>query len=333
MSKSSESTWETTSGTSVTRFDQLRRLYDEWVYAPFTILWEDWRSQLGFSIIVFYILIGTVGTKIVKNPSPNQGEPLIPPFTTLEFPLGTDGIGQGLLALIVHATPAMLIMITTGAVFSIVVATVVGTLSGYKGGRIDSILMTVTDIAMTIPGLPLVIVLSAILQPRSPAVVGVILAINAWAGLARALRSQVLTLRNDSYVEASRVMGIGTPAILAVDIIPNLMPFILINFVNAARAIIFGSVGLYFLGILPFSNLNWGVVLNLAYNTGGALYTLAAAHWLLVPMATITLLSFGLIIFAQGTDRMFNPQVRARHAETVSMEGEEAMEDVSSIDN
>ncbi|MFB9809406.1 ABC transporter permease subunit [Haladaptatus pallidirubidus] len=118
--------------------------------------------------------------------------------------------------------------------------------------------MTITDVLMTIPGLPLVIVLAVLLEPRNPWVVGVVLTVNAWSGLARAIRSQVLTIRSESYVEASRLMGVSTPNILMKDVIPPIMPYIMVNFVNSARTVIFSSVGLYFLGILPFTNQNWG---------------------------------------------------------------------------
>jgi peptide/nickel transport system permease protein len=175
---------------------------------------------------------------------------------------------------------------------------------------------------MTIPGLPLVIVLAVALEPENPFVIGLLLTVNAWAGLARTIRSQVLSLRSESYVEASRIMGVSTPHIIYDDILPNIMPYVLINFMSAARNVIFSSVGLYFLGILPFTTLNWGVMMNLAYKNS-ALLTLNAAHWLIIPMFVISLLSYGLIMFSQGMDRVFNPRVRARHATTTSDEGVE----------
>lgn len=319
---------ETVSGEEMTRRDQLGIVYDESIRAPLLIVWSDWRARVGSLIILLYVLMGTVGIYLVRQPEPNQGPRLLLPFQTLQFPLGTDGVGQDLLALIVHATPAMLIMITAGAIFSIAVATVIGTVAGYSTGTLGSVLMTFTDIVMTIPGLPLVILVVAIFPPRNPVVIGVLLSLNAWAGLARALRSQVLTLRNESYVEASRAMGVSTSTILRKDIVPNLMPYILISFTGAARAVIFGSVSLYFLGILPFSNLNWGVILNQAYSTGGALYTLSAAHWLLIPMFTIIILAMGLVLFAQGCDRLFNPRVRARHAKTIHTDGDDTEESI-----
>lgn len=309
-----ESPFNAVSDVTVTRGDKYRHLFEEFVVAPARILRSDWRALVGSSIIMFYVLMGTVGVQLVHTPKPNEGDRLVMPFQTLAHPLGTDGLGQDILAQIVHATPAMLKMILAGAVFSTVVATIVGTLAGYKGGRTDSVLMYFADVMMTIPGLPLIIVLAAIFDPRNPFLIGILLAINGWAGLARSLRSQVLTIRDEPYVEASRAMDISTPTILSTDIIPNLLPFIAVNFVGTARAIIFSSVGLYFIGVLPFSNLNWGVMMNLAYKTAGSLYTWQTAHWLLVPMVTIIVLSFGLILFTQALDQIFNPRVRARHA-------------------
>lgn len=296
--------------------ERLRQIIDLWVLAPARIIWSDWRARAGTLIILLFVVMGTLGPLLVHEPAPNSGPRLLQPGNDLSFILGTDPKGQGVFASIVHATPVMLKMILGGAVFSILMAAAVGIIAGYKGGWTETVLMTITDIMMTIPGLPLIIVVAAIVEPKNPLVVGILISINAWAGLARAVRSQVLTLRNAPYVEASQTMGLSTPTILFRDIVPNLMPYILVNFVGAARGVIFGSVGLYFLGVLPFSNLNWGVMITRAYNSG-ALYSDHLRHWLFAPLFTVILLSFGLILFAQGCDRLFNPRVRARHASTV----------------
>ena len=310
----------------MSRGERYKVLLDEWVLAPIYIIWDDWRARVGTLILLTYVLMGTVGVLVVDETSVAEGPRLMGPFEDWAHPLGTDNLGRDIFTQIIHSTPPMLEMIIAGAVFTTVMATAVGTISGYKGGFTDRVLMTFTDVLMTIPGLPLVIVIAVILEPRSPWVVGIVLTINAWAGLARAIRSQVLTLRSESYVEASRLMGISTPNILAKDIVPGLAPYILINFVNTAREVIFASVGLYFLGILPMTHINWGVMMQFAYDTGGALYTWGTVHWLLAPMTAVVVLSFGLILFAQGTDRIFNPRVRARHT-TATDAGEEGGEE------
>lgn len=330
------------------------RLLDRTVIATLRVAWDDWRMRIGSLVLIAYILMGTVGVMVVPQPSLNEApayttwfsnDYLIPivnipditiPFTGFtftglyfwEFPLGTDRLGQGIAKQIVHATPAMFKMALAGIVFAVGVATVIGTVAGYKGGAVDRVLMTVTDIVLTIPALPLVILIAAIFQPRDPFVVGVILAIDNWPGLARAIRSQVLAIREESYIEAARAMGISTGTVVSRDIVPQLMPYILINAAGAARGVIFESVALYFLGFLPFSTFNWGVVMNLAYQAGAMANISRYGHWLFSPMIILALFSFGLILFSQGMDRVFNPQLRARHAKTVEND-EDAAEDVS----
>lgn len=298
---------------SLSRKQQWRRTYEKWVRTPFFVIWADWRARVGMVLVSLYILMGTVGVWLTETPYPNDYPRYQMPFQNLEYILGTDGLGQGLLRQTIHATPAMFKMILAGAVFATVVATVVGLVAGYKGGKVDRLLMTVSDIVITIPGLILVIVLAAWFEPRDPFVVGILLASHRWAGFSRSLRAQTLTLREESYVEASRAIDLSTLSVISKDLLPNLAPLIAIYFMNASRGIIFSSAGLYFLGILPFTTLNWGVTMNLAYSSGGSLYTWKTAHWLLVPMGAIIFLSLGLILLAQGMDRLFNPRIRAKH--------------------
>ncbi len=152
------------------------------------------------------------------------------------------------------------------------------------------------------------IVLVVLIEPQSPWLIGIIITINVWAGIARTIHSQVLSLRENSYVEASRTMGIGTPTIIQKDILPNLMPYVLVNFVYASRRVIYDSVALYFLGFLSFRGVeNWGVMMHLAYANASALLNPEATYMLIVPMLPIVVLSFGLMLFAQGTDRLFSP--------------------------
>lgn len=296
-----------------TAADVYQQMIDAWVIAPLRILWDDYRGRIGIIIVTVYVVMGTVGTLFIEPTSFNQGPSLLRPFESLAYPLGTTGHGQDLLGLMVHSTPAMFKMMIAGAVFGNAMGVVVGLISGYMGGNTDKILMTVTDTLMSIPGLPLLLILAALIEPTNPWLIGIILNIQGWTGLARAIRSQVLPLRKKEYVEASKAIGQPTSSVLTKDVLPEMLPFITMGFMNGATGVIHASVGLYFLGILPFSNENWGVVLNDAYQSSGALYDLAAAHWLLVPIITITGMTFGLTLLAQAFDQVFNPRVRARH--------------------
>ncbi|WP_276256857.1 ABC transporter permease [Halomontanus rarus] len=309
-----DSPFETTSTVTETRGDRVDRFLEEYLRTPWSILHDDWRALAGFAILSFYVLVGTVGVYLVEPTYPAHGPKLQGAFADWQFPLGTTSSGRDVLAMAVHSTPSILVMMTSGALFTIIVGTAFGVVSGYKGGLVDTVLSTITDVFINIPGLPLVIVLATLLEDwiNNPVTLGVLLAVAAWAGLARAIRSQVLTIRNESFIESARAMDLSTRWILSKEVLPHLMPYVVVNMVNAARSIIFAAVALYFLGVLPFSDANWGVMLNNAYNSG-ALYRPAAYHWLLVPMIAISGIAIGLILLAQSLDRVFNPRIRARH--------------------
>lgn len=303
-----------------TKWDLWRERIDIWLLAPWRIMMRDRRTRYGLLIVVFWILVGTVGVWLTTPPKQYEASTYIGAFQTLEYPLGTDGLGQGLMRATIHATPAMLKMMIAGGVVTTAIGAVVGLFAGYKRGVTERILMTATDTQMAIPGLPLLIVVGVALQPEDPFVVGLILSIDAWAGLSRQLHSQVLALRNESYVEASRTVGLGSISIIRDDIIPNIMPFIMIRFMGNTVRVIQASVGLYFLGVLPFTTLNWGVMINLAYENG-ALSTWDGIQWLLVPIFALTTISYGIILFSQGLDQLFNPRIRAEHSEATSDTG------------
>jgi peptide/nickel transport system permease protein len=328
------------------RSEQLKRIFDSYVFTPVAIGWNDWRTRTGAFILFLYVIMGTVGVLLTPAPTPLDYEPSLQPFhdrwlsigsatlfgltvpwPDLYAPLGTQITGMSLLGLIVHATPAMFKMITAGALFSAGLGTFIGTVSGYKGGKIDTILMSLTDIILVIPALALVIVIASIYPPKNPFIVGIILGIDNWPGLARNIRSQVLSIREESYVEAHRTMNMPDSHILRKDIITQMMPYISINFANGARRIIFESVALYFLGILPFSNQNWGVILNTAYGKI-SLTNVSQLYWLFEPMIVIIILTIGLVMFAQGLDQVFNVRLQARHAKTKGGGEDEAEEPV-----
>jgi peptide/nickel transport system permease protein len=305
---------DTSDSPDVTRRDKFAEIFEERIRKPAIVAWSDSRTRIGLLVLGIYVVMAVVAVfELYRAPSTNQAPRLVGMFQSTDHILGTTMSGVDLLSLIIHSTPDVLLMVFAGGVWATGIAVVIGTLAGYKGGTTDSVLMSISDVVMAIPGLPLVMILAVTFNPKDPIILGILININYWAGLGRSIRSQVLTIREDSYVEASRTMGVSTPRILVKDIIPNLMPYVTVNFVFAARYVVFAAIGLFFLGVLPFSTQNWGVTLNLAYS-GGALFTWEAAHWLIVPMVAIMGLSLALILLGQGMDRVFNPRVRTRLA-------------------
>lgn len=312
MGSDDTSVFETTATYEQTKLEVYQEQFDRWVAGPLKILWSDYRGRFGLSLLVFYVLMGTVGIMFVEPPEPNMTDQMIPAFSDPAHPLGSDGLGQDLLSLMVWATPDMLKMIFAGAIFGNLLGVSVGMFSGYVSGTTDKVIMTIADTTSSIPGIPLLIILAAIIEPTNPFLIGIILNIQGWAGQSRILRSQVFPLVNAEHVEAARALGQPMSTVLVKEILPHLLPYIFIGFLGGATRVVFASVGLYFLGILPFDNHNWGVVLNYAYQSG-ALYSPQAAHWLAVPLVTIVGLTVGLVLLSQSFDQVFNPRVRARH--------------------
>ncbi|GAB7018295.1 ABC transporter permease subunit [Halostagnicola bangensis] len=300
----------------VSRKDAVYRKFDRSVYAPAKIVLSDWRGLVGIVLTLSFLIIGTVGPRFTHSPTATFDSWVSPLDGNLAHPLGTNGAGVDILSMVVSGTTPVLIMVATGAIVTVTLGVSVGTAAGFRGGALDRALMTICDIVVSIPGLPLIIVIAAVVEPRHPAIVGLVLSVAAWGGLGRAIRSEVLKVRSQEYVEAARAMGVGTVAIILKDILPNIWPYVLINLANHGRNIIFSSVALYYLGFLPRSTENWGVILEQA-ESANALYTIGQVHYILAPTLAIILFSMGLILIAQALDRISNPRIRARHAKSV----------------
>jgi len=143
--------------------DRLSELYQRSVREPALVAWSDIRTRAGIVILTGYIVMALVDVfGLWRDASPNQSsQRLLAPFVSLKYPLGTTQSGVDLLALIIDSTPFILLMVFAGGVWATSLAVLVGTVSGYKGGRVDTVITSISDFFMAIPGLPLVIVLSS----------------------------------------------------------------------------------------------------------------------------------------------------------------------------
>lgn len=327
LNKNVEGTiFQRTSEIERNRRARFKRGIQEYVIAPMHIILSDMRARVGGAILIGFVLMGTVGPIFVPQPNTNQGPRRVGLFVNMNHPLGTNNTGTDLLSQVIWATPDMLEMMMTGAVIATIIATVIGILAGYYRGSPDRFLMLLADVMLTIPGLPLLMVLAVIFSPTEPWAVGILLTANAWGGTARQIRSQVLPIGREAYVEASGIMSLSLPTIMIKDILPVVAPFVFVRFVLMARRVVLSSVALYFLGVLPFTVQNWGVMLNIAWQQG-ALLSFNVFHWILIPVVPIVLITYGLVLFGQGAERIFNPRIRSRHTEIEKSEPTESTSD------
>ena len=293
----------------------IRNAVEDWIIIPGKIIARNKRGLVGLIIALGYLFVGIVGTHIIQEPQSFTCIPYEPPSIlkwppSFEHPLGCDYIGTDILAQIVYGTPIVLQIALTAGLITTIIGVLVGLTAGFKGGMVDTVLTGITQIIMTIPGLPLIIVLSTVIRTYQPWTIGALIAIRWWTGLAMSIRSQVLSIKQRDFIEAAKVLGMKTHHIILREIMPNLISYIAINFVFAAVGAIYASVGLYFLGVLPISTYNWGVMLNMAYKQAGGGASVAALHYFLAPILAIVLLQTGLILLTYALDEVFNTRIR-----------------------
>ena len=268
------------------------------------------RALVGAAILLLYFLMATLGPFVVPLEEEQHPERAFQP-PSWEHPLGTDYLGRDVLAQIVHGSRDVLFVAFLAALFAIAIAVSVGILSGLKGGLVDQVLMTLVNMMLTIPHLPVMMIFAAVFRVRDPFSFASILAFWMWAGLARAVRSQVLSLREREFIQAAQILKLGTGHIVFKEILPNVMPYVAVNFVSMMRGAIVSSVAIMFLGLAPFSATNWGMMLNMATIQTGAIYIPRALSYVLSPLVAIMLLQLGGYFFAHGLEEIFNPRLRA----------------------
>jgi peptide/nickel transport system permease protein len=226
-----------------------------------------------------------------------------------EHPLGTDIVGRDFLILTVAGAWEVLKVAAAASILTALVAIVVGISAGYKGGKLDVILMFIVNFLLTIPSFALIAILAGFLRFEESLYVAPIITLTAWPSLARAIRSQTLAIKESSFVEAARVLGVGTRHIIFSEILPHLTPYIAISIIFAFTGSIYALVGLYYLGFLPFTSINWGVMLNLGR---GQMWNpaIAAKIYYVVPLIIIITLQLGAILLGRSIDKVFNPRLR-----------------------
>jgi len=264
---------------------------------------------LGLVIMTGYAAMAIFGPMLYPHNLPINANAIYAP-PSWQYPLGTDFEGTSNLALVVTGARYVLFAALMAAMFTVVIGTGIGLVSGYFLGPTDTILMRITDFILTIPSFPLLVVLSTIWNFGQPIAMGFVLGVTGWGGLARAVRSQTLSLRERGFVEAARGLGLPWWHIIFREILPNIGPYIAMNLLVSITGSIYAEVGLFYLGVVPFHVNNWGVMLNLAVFTAGALESPQALAYLLSPLVAILVLTLGVVLFLDALDEIFNPRLR-----------------------
>ncbi|MCB0061136.1 MAG: ABC transporter permease [Caldilineaceae bacterium] len=257
-------------------------------------------------LIVAFVAVGAAVTE-PDDANPLSYRPSQPP--SAEHWLGTDRLGKDILAVMVEGTPKTIRIGVIAGAIGVAIGTLLAFFSGYYGGIFDTVTRSVIDILRTVPAL-LVLVILAISLPGTMTVemMALTIAALAWLGPTRVLRSQVLVIRKQSYVEMARFTGMSGPEIIIKEMMPNLMPFIVAVFVTAVSGAILASIGLEALGLGPFEANTLGMTIY--WNIWYASLINGWWWWWAPPIIVIVLLFVGLFLISQGLDEWANPRLR-----------------------
>ncbi|MHB1417333.1 MAG: ABC transporter permease, partial [Chloroflexota bacterium] len=226
-----------------------------------------------------------------------------------DFPFGSDRQGRDLLAVMVAGTPLTLRIGFIAGFIGVGAGAILGFTSAYYRGTLDTVIRSVVDIGLTIPGLLVLIIIA--ISVRSGLTVdqmAIVVASLAWLHPTRTIRSQVLTIRERGYVEVARLSGMSGPEIIVREMMPNLLPYLAATLVNAVSSAILSSIGLEVLGLGPMEAPTLGMTLYWV-NYNAALIN-GWWWWWLAPIVIILIVFLGLFFLTAGLDEIANPRLR-----------------------
>ncbi len=223
-------------------------------------------------------------------------------------PLGTDGHGRDLLTDYLAGLRTTLFIGFLAGIIASAVGIMVGFLSAYKGGWIDSVLLTITNMLIVIPSYPILVAIAMVTPELGITSMSVILALFSWPYSARTIRAQVMTMKERPYVELAKVSGQGDWAIIFTEILPNLTPYLLMGFAFSVVGAMVAEVGIEAIGLGPSNIITLGLMINFA--NGWGVYSMGRLEVLLIPVSALVLIFMAITMINRGMEEYLNPRLQ-----------------------
>lgn len=264
---------------------------------------------VGFIMLTSFVAVAFIGPILYPYDITDvaKGDMLAKP--SKEFFLGTDQLGRDLFGALINGAKISLIVGFTGAAISVSIGTLVGLWSGYIGGKVDSILMRLTDGMMVLPALPLIMVLAALLGTSIRNII-LVIGLTGWTGTARLVRSQTLSFKERQFIERAKCIGASNVYIMIKHILPNVFPVIFANTILVTSGAILREATLSFLGFGDPLAVSWGQILNGAFTNGAV--SIGAWWYYAPPGICIILLVLSFTFLGYSFDEILNPKLRER---------------------
>jgi peptide/nickel transport system permease protein len=221
--------------------------------------------------------------------------------------LGTDHHGLDLFSQLIYGTTVSLYLGVMVAMFSVSIGLAVGLAAGYLGRVVDEILMRITDVLLVLPGLPLLIVLVAVLGTSLNNLI-LLLGVLGWMGFARLVRSQVLSIKERPFVESAKAIGAGRFHIIVNHVLPSVMSLVYISLATAVPGAITAEAALSWLGFFDPRRMSWGRMLYDVFEANA----ITNWWWVIPPGLCISMLAASFILLGFALDEVLNPKLRLR---------------------
>ena len=278
-----------------------------------------WRTngkfRFGVSIMAILIIIALI-SPLIYGPilkGVNPARPGTFPYwmpKSVQHPLGTEGAGRDLLADFLSGLGHSLEIGFISGLVATTLGILVGFITGYKGGWIDSGLTLVANMWLVIPSYPVLVALAMVLPGMSIVTMALILALFSWPYAARTIHAQVVGMKQLSYIEMAKVSGQGDLGIIFTEILPNLVPYLFMGFAFSTVGAMVAEVGLEFIGLGPSNMVTMGLLINWAQSWGAI--SRGRYELLLIPVGSLVLIFMAITLINRGMEEHVNPRLQTK---------------------
>lgn len=223
--------------------------------------------------------------------------------------LGTDSQGRDVLASLLTAIPRTLEIGLLAGLIGLGAGTLLGLAAGWFRGATDLVIRTACDVMMTIPAIAVLVLVGTSLRVMTVEAMALIVAGLSWMVPARAVRAQVLSLRERPWIDMARLNGSSGAAIVLTELLPNLAPYLAASFVIAVSTAMLATIGLEALGLGPQNDITLGMMIYWAQYSGAILRGMW--WWWVPPVASLALIFMALLALSSGMDRIVNARLRS----------------------
>ncbi|KPU90208.1 ABC transporter permease [Variovorax paradoxus] len=260
----------------------------------------------GMVLLLIVLAVAIAGPWLYPaDPFEIKAAPLTPPFSE-EAWLGSDYLGRDVLTALIYGGRATLLVGAVAALLSVLIGITLGAFAGYYGGKVDAVLMKITEFFQVLPALLFAMVVVTLF---SPTLVTVTLAIGvvSWTGTARLTRAEFLKYRGLEFVRAERAIGARDARIIWKVILPNALPPLVVSATLAIGAAILFEAGLSFLGLGDPNQMSWGLMIGSSRQ-----YVLSCWWAVAFPGAAIFVTVLAVSLIGDGLNDALNPKLRER---------------------